>query len=241
MRFKRKGIMILVVVVFMSAMLMGCNNNQPNSNVPTGNGTNANGVQSETQNNSDNALVVAVGITSKNEEILRDAEDYHVMDFLLPYAEFHNFGADHHFFTIEDDWGIMIWADAPLYNFQVNILNHETYGENHENDVIYVEYILYELAVLPAGVPIILDRFVTVGGVLPREGISFEDRDGNRKYFGIADDRRGEPGDPPYYLLEFENGGGWLTNTTSNTPFPIALSDGEQWAAVIIVDFRKEQ
>ena len=237
MRIKQKGIVILVIVALMSAMLMGCTNDSPSSNgLPQGTGDLE--VNDSVTNDLENQLVVAVGITNKNAEILRDTEIYHVMDFLAAYAEFRNFDANHHFFTIEGDWGIMIWADAPLYNFQVNILNHEADEENFENDIVYVAHVLYELDVLPAGVPIVLDKFVTVGGVLPREGISFEDRYGNRRYFGIADDRRGEPGDPPYYLYEFENGGGWLSFIENNTPFAIELEDEKQWAAIIIVDFR---
>ena len=244
MRFKRKGIVVLVIIALMSAMLMGCTNDSPSSN----------GVPQETSdskfndsaiNDFEDQLVVAVGITSKNEEILRDTEIYHSMDFLAAYADIFGLENVPHWFTesTNDDLGfggIMIWADAPLYNFQVHRLHHEFDEENHENDFIHVGQILYELDVLPAGVPIVLNNFFTVGGVLPWEGISFEDGYGNRRYFAIADDRRGEPGDPPYYLLEFENGGSWLTSALNNTPFPIELSDGEQWAAIIIVDFRPQ-
>jgi hypothetical protein len=117
---------------------------------------------------------------------------------------------------------------VPLNNFQVIIIGHD-------EERPYSEHVLYEMNVLPANVPILLNRFVTTGGVFPWEGISFLDLDGERRYFGIADDRRGDPGDPPYYLLEFVPGHEWHTMSTLNTPLPIVYEGEEFWASQVQV------
>jgi len=236
MQLKRKTILILVIVALMSVMVMGCNND-PDEVV----------VDSDPSDPIDFELFVSLAITSKVAEILAELTYpyyFYDFDFLPAYANYHNLEDDHWFFEQEDDgnWGVMIWADAPLYNFQVIMLTHE-FDEEEEDEyglstiTTSVSHVLYEIDVLPAGVPIVLSRFVTVGGVIPWEGISFEDMNGTRRYFAIADDRRGEPGDPPYFLHEFVNGGEWGTISTNNNPFRIPLEESEVWASHIIVDF----
>ena len=221
MKIKKNAIVLLVIVALMSAMIIGCGNNDPETNDANGNETN--GV--------DEGRITptfSVAVTAKRSTLMDIITEHHAMDFLAAYADFHELEPDHHWFASPYEWGVLVWSEVPLNNFRVIAIGHD-------NDIPYEAHVFYEMDVLPANLPLLLNRFVTVGGVFPWEGISFEDLDGERRYFGIADDRRGDPGDPPYFLLEFIPGNGWDFLHTPNSPFAISYEDEEFWVSQIQV------
>ena len=221
MKIKKSAIVILVIVALMSTMIIGCGNNDTDAN-------GENGTEVNDANENRITPTFSISTTAKREMLMYIITEYHEMDFLTPYAEFHGLEPDHDFFTSPYEWGVLVWSEVPLNNFQVIAIGHD-------NDIPYVAHVLYEMDVLPAQLPLLLNRFVTVGGIFPWEGISFEDLDGERRYFGIADDRRGEPGDPPYYFLEFVPGNSWDFIHTPNTPFVITHEGEEFWVSQIQV------
>ena len=160
-------------------------------------------------------------ITHMNAEHLSLFDTFHQFDFLEAYADYHNLDDDNWFFQIEGEWGVVVWAEIPLRSFQVIALAHR------DDDTVTAGNVFYEMDVLPAGTPFFINRFVTPGGVLPWEGISFVDPSGVRRYFAIADDRRGDPGDPPYFLLEFENGSDMWGLVTTQTPINLGLATAD--------------
>ena len=160
-------------------------------------------------------------ITNMNAEHLSLFDTFYEIDFLSAYANYHNLTDDDWFFTLEGEWGVVIWAEIPLQNLQVVALSH--YDTEYDS-AVYVGNVFYELDILPANTPFFISRFVTAGGILPLEGISFTDQNGTRRHFAIADDRRGDPGDPPFFLLEFENGGGLWGLATAQTPVHLGLT-----------------
>jgi len=177
------------------------------------------------------APAAAIYITSRNNELLSRFGDIHVFDYLTAYNTLYGLDDDHWFFDINDEWGIVIWADIPLHNFQLITIYHDF----DEEEISTASHVLYEIDELMPMTPILLDRFVHVGGVIPWEGISFIDPSGTRRYFALQDDRRGYPGDPPWFLLEFENGGIWGSITTYNSTFSIALDSENIYGSMIVV------
>ena len=163
-------------------------------------------------------------ITNMNAEHLNLFDTFYEFDFLGAYANYHNLSDDDWFFTIEGEWGVVIWAEIPLHNLQVIALSH--YDTEYES-AAYVGNVFYERDILPAGTPFFISRFVTVGGILPLEGISFTDPSGVRRNFAIIEDRRGNPGDPPFSLLEFENGSRLWGLTTEQTPVHLGLTTAD--------------
>lgn len=161
-------------------------------------------------------------VTAKNLNHLNTFSTSHTFDYLYAYAAYHNLPDDDWFFSIEGEWGVVIWAEMPLQNLQIIALSHT---DTDSGSYVNAGHVFYELDVLPPGTPFVLSRFVTAGGVLPWEGLSFIDPSGTRRYFAIADDRRGEPGDPPYFLFEFENGGELWGLNTSQTPISLGVDN----------------
>ena len=165
--------------------------------------------------NEPEATINSLNIDRMSEELLAGFASVREVDFLQGYSDFWGLEEDHHFFSIEGDWGVVIWADAILRDIHVLMVDYE---ETATESIPFAASTIYVINELPAGTALFLYRFVTVGGVLPREGFSFTDPSGTRRYFAIADDRRGYPGDPPYFLLEFESGVGWVANARGETP-----------------------
>ena len=163
-------------------------------------------------------------ITNMNAEHLNRFDTFYEIDFLGAYADYHNLADDDWFFSLEGEWGVVIWAEIPLQNLQVLALSH--YDTEYDS-VVYAGNVFYELDILPANTPFFISRFVSAGGVLPLEGISFIDQNGTRRNFAIIEDRRGNPGDPPFSLLEYENGGRLWGLTTEQTPVNLGLTTAD--------------
>jgi len=168
-----------------------------------------------------------LNITSRSDEMLNRFSIQHSYDFLDFFAYHQGLGEDSHFFSIEGNWGVVLWSDVPLRDVQAIIIDYTDDDEHTRTFVAHADHVADEI---PADTLLILDRFVTVGGVSPREGISFVDSHGVRRYFAIADDRRGEPGDPPFFLFEFENEGIW-PRITDNVAFDLQIEEEELWGA----------
>ena len=163
-------------------------------------------------------------ITNMNVEHLSRFDTFYEIDFLGAYADYHNLADDDWFFSLEGEWGVVIWAEIPLQNLQVIALSH--YDTEYDS-VVYAGNVFYELDILPAHTAFFISRFVTAGGVLPLEGISFTDPNGTRRNFAIIEDRRGNPGDPPFSLLEYENGSRLWGLTTEQTPIHLGLTTAD--------------
>ena len=237
-RHTRIAILLSVLLIFLTAcgaLALGIGSGENDAphvvNQPTDTAFTA-GPQVSATNNETIPASATVHITRRNEYLLNTFPIFYQMDFLGPYAEYFGLDDDHHFFGIEGDWGVVIWSDVTLRDIQVILVNHEPDYE-YETDVTHAGHVLYELTELPPDTPFVINRFVTVGGVVPWEGISFIDPTGTRRYFLIADDRRGEPEDPPYFLIEFENGGPMWRMSTAFTTSPIDLADGPLWVAAV--------
>ncbi|MCL2372752.1 MAG: hypothetical protein FWC78_05050 [Defluviitaleaceae bacterium] len=163
-------------------------------------------------------------ITSMNTEHLASFSAIHEFDFLGAYASYYELDDDDWFFTLDGEWGVVIWADIPLRGLQAIALNnHDTDGSSYVN----AGHVFYELDILQPGTLFFINRFVTIGGVLPWEGISFIDPSGARRYFSIVSDRRGDPGDPPFFLFEFEDGSDIWGLHTPNTPTHLGLASAD--------------
>ena len=152
----------------------------------------------ETQSNA------TIYIAGFNKEHLNSFGNFYEFDFLAAHAEHNSLEDDHWFFTLEGEWGPVIWADIPLGNLQVITLGHY---DTEYGSFVYQDHVLYELGDLPQNTPFFISRLVTVGGVLPWEGISFTDQNGVRRYFSVVTNNQDAPGSPEYFLLEFEDGG----------------------------------
>ena len=140
-----------------------------------------------------------LNIDRKSDELLNTFNASHNFDFLEVFDEYHDLEDDHHFFSIDDDWGIVIWADATLRDIQVIIIDYDI---TEYEDVPFVAAYFPVTEELSLRTPLVLNRFVTIGGVIPREGISFIDPTGVRRYFAISDNRIDDT--PPLFLTEFE-------------------------------------
>lgn len=158
-------------------------------------------------------------IAVKSDGFLANFDNYQQFDFLSAFAEYWALENDHHFFAIEGDWGIVFWADGVLRDIQAIFIDYDELM-----DVPIVSGAFHISDELLPGVPLVLSRFVTVGGVMPREGISFVDASGARRYFAIADDRTGYA-PSPYFFIEFINGVGWPGRTTDSIPAYITIRD----------------
>ena len=182
--------------------------------------------------------IANINITRRSDYLLGTFPTLYQMDFLEQYAELRGLDDDHHLFDIQGDWGVVVWSDVTLRDLQVILVRHEL--DEDGADTTYVDLVLYELAELPPNTPFVINRFFTVGGVFPWEGISFVDPTGTQRYFLIADDRRGEPEDPPYFFLEFENGGQMWSVRTPFSAFPIELEDGPLWVMSVDLNLQRQ-
>lgn len=129
------------------------------------------------------------------------AQVAYVFDFLPAFAAYQGTTVEDYPW-IPDDWGIIIWADEPMYNLQIVAIDHDF---DAEITTTFVSHVFHETDVILPGTPLLLSRFIIVGGIMPSEGISFIDSNGAKRYFAIWDNRIDD--DPPYFMIEFENYG----------------------------------
>lgn len=239
----KKIIFGVVMLVIISLALVACSESRPSDttpqpptvesegstnamppteiySLPTNSGVNDNDNYTKTMSNH-------IYITSWHEELLNKHPVVHNVDFLTTFVSHYELGDDYFLFSFEWDWGVIIWADAPMRDVKVIIFDYDEETESIATVVYYshaAELVsMYEL--------LVLNRFTTLGGVQPREGFSFVDTNGVRRYFAIAQDRRGDPGDPPYFLFEFENGKEDGLILGQNVPFQIDIGGEEVWGA----------
>jgi len=115
-------------------------------------------------------------------------------ELVKPYKTVHRYVQDE-----EGEW-LLIYSDFILKDFSFIGLENDT-----KNDVILFtakeEYFTTEQ--LAPGKPLLL-QFRPIG-TIPWHGISFEDANGDMRYFTLIQSTRGE-GEPPYFFIEFENG-----------------------------------
>jgi len=147
---------------------------------------------------------LSIYIVRRSDEFLVNFPTIHDFDFLAAYSEYWGLDDDHHFFSIEGDWGVVIWADVSMRDVQAIIIGYDDF--EHES-IPFVSGSFHAFNEILPGEPLLLSSFITVGGVVPREGISFVDPAGVRRYFAIADNRRDD--NPPYFLMEFIPGSNW--------------------------------
>lgn len=140
-------------------------------------------------------LPVNVYLDAADRERVANLDLVHELDYLTLFAG--DQAGD--FDWIPQDSGLLIWANQPLYNLQIVVLDIEEYES--DSWTLFISDILYEIDVLPYGTHLWLNRFMVTGGVMPREGISFEDASGQRHDLAIADSR--VDSDPPFFFVAF--------------------------------------
>jgi len=145
---------------------------------------------------------INLSIDNKSDELVSKFDNIYMFDFLPAFNGYWG-GAFGDLPYLDENQGIVIWADQPLYNLQINMIDH---SDNANETISNISAVLHEIDVLMPGTALFLSRFVIVGGIMPREGISFEDANGVRHYFAIADERRDFESLPPFFFIEFENG-----------------------------------
>ena len=167
---------------------------------------------------------LSIYITRWEDGFLDNFPTVHEFDFLAAYSEYWNLDDDDHFFSIEGNWGVIIWADVSMRDVQAIFID---YDELEHESIPFVSSAFHITDEILPGEPLWLSAFVMVGGVMPREGISFIDPAGVRRYFAILDNRMDDI--PPFFLSEFTPGSGWVVTgltgeqsvTYENTPLPV--------------------
>jgi len=145
--------------------------------------------------------VANLRIDIRSNELLNQFDSIYDFDFLPAFARYWG-AAIQDYDWINEDSGVIIWSDQPLHNLQVVMIGHDF---DTNETLSYVSATLHEIDVLMPGTALLLSRFIIVGGVIPHEGISFEDASGQRRNFAIVDERRDTHAFQPYFFQEFEN------------------------------------
>ena len=120
--------------------------------------------------------------------------------YVIDYRDVHvaHWGGDLDWLTINSP--AAIWANEPLYNFQIIGLYSVS---SYEGFAVIPTHVYYEIAVLDT--PLVINWFFTAG-FFPNSGISFTDADGERRYFAIQA-AYGYEGAAPFTLIEFGEDG----------------------------------
>ncbi len=105
----------------------------------------------------------------------------------------------------EDGARLIIWTDTEIKDFSfISIKNDDT-----GNKLSYFAGdALFSVDEFPPEKPFVVK--LRIPGTVPAYGISFVDENGAKKYYTIQLSGRGAEEAPPYYFLEFENGGNIL-------------------------------
>jgi len=166
--------------------------------------------QSATRPSGPRAPIPRIQTLHRTGELLAEFESYHAFDYITVYTAAHGLPADHFDwmreraygwdFAEDGVWGLVIITDEPLHRFQIIGIDINDWEDGRETRPARV---YYELDVLLPERPLLIGSFITVGGVIPSEGISFIDSEGVRRYFFIQDDRTGYA-ETPYFLVEFD-------------------------------------
>lgn len=115
------------------------------------------------------------------------------------------YDSSHEYINDEDGARLIIWTDEKIKDFAFISVDYEGTGDK----ISYLAGdILFSVDELSPEKPFVV-KLMIPGSVLAY-GISFLDENGVQRYFAINLDGRGAEEAPPYFLLEFENGGGLL-------------------------------
>ena len=108
----------------------------------------------------------------------------------------------HEYISDERIVRIMIWTDTSIKDFAFISVDHDETGDK----ITYLAGdILFSLDELTPKKPFVAEIFSPE--IFPVNGISFRDENGVKRYFCILSDGRGAEEAPPYFFLEFKNGG----------------------------------
>jgi len=142
------------------------------------------------------SIELTLQMAPASDALLDTFDSYHEIDFREYYIA--HWGADLDWLSINAP--AAIWANAPLYNFQIIGLYN-----NFVDDGVtaHATHVYYEIAVLDA--PLVINWFFTAG-LFPNNGISFVDASGVRRYF-VIQAGYGYEGSAPFTLIEFTTDG----------------------------------
>ncbi len=193
-KMKKRSCALLIALVFM-LLVGGCNSVESTppvqSEMPSSPAPSEDAEQSETP--SSPAPTVYVESTLENFHIAIVTDE-----LLNKYTSYHEYISD----ELER---IIIWTDTDIKDFAFITVDYNDTGDK----ISYLAGdILSSLDELSPEKPFVADIFPPE--IFPVNGISFLDVYGVRRYFSILMDGRGVEEAPPYFFLEFENGGGFL-------------------------------
>lgn len=117
----------------------------------------------------------------------------------------------HEYINDKDGVSLIIWANTQIEDFAfISIMNYDT----GDKPSYFAGDTLFSVDELSPEKPFVVNLLIP--GTVPAYGISFLDENGVEKYYTIQLSGRDAEEAPPYYFLEFENGGDIL----STSPLP---------------------
>lgn len=120
-------------------------------------------------------------------------------ELLNKYDSYHEYSCE------AGDVRVIIWTDTEIKDFAYFSVNHDVTG----GKIFYLAGdILFSADELSPEKPFVAE--IMAPEIFPINGISFMDENGVKKYYTIQLSGRGVEEAPPYFFLEFENGGGLI-------------------------------